>query len=97
MNEWREMRLGDAINLKRGYDLPRRSRKEGEIPIYSSSRISGFHNESKAEAPGVVTGRYGTIGQIFLAKTAFWPHNTILYVEDFKGNDDSLFIIFFGN
>jgi type I restriction enzyme S subunit len=39
--EWREMKLGDAIELKRGYDLPSRDRRDGPFPIVSSSGISG--------------------------------------------------------
>lgn len=39
------------------------------------------------KGPGVVTGRYGTIGQVFYVDRDFWPLNTTLYVQDFKGND----------
>jgi type I restriction enzyme S subunit len=34
-----------------------------------------------------VTGRYGTIGQVFLIKEDYWPLNTTLWVKDFHGND----------
>lgn len=94
MSEWRETKLGDEINLKRGYDLPTRLRQDGSVPIYSSSGISGLHSEKMCEAPGVITGRYGTIGQIFYSKTCYWPLNTALYVQDFKGNDE-LFVYYF--
>ena len=94
MSEWQELKLGDTINLKRGYDLPKRLRKKGKVPIYSSSGIFGYHNEEKVQPPGVVTGRYGTIGKVFLAQTAFWPLNTSLYVQDFKGNNE-VFIYYF--
>jgi type I restriction enzyme S subunit len=57
------------------------------VPIVSSSGPSGWHNEAKVRAPGVVTGRYGTIGQVFLVDRDFWPLNTALYVRDFKGSD----------
>jgi type I restriction enzyme S subunit len=40
-----------------------------------------------AKHPGVVTGRYGTIGEVFFLDEDFWPLNTALYVRDFKGND----------
>jgi len=83
---WQQKSLGDFINLKRGYDLPKKDRAEGEVPIYSSSGISDTHNESKAAGPGVITGRYGTIGSVFYSEGPFWPLNTTLYVEDFKGN-----------
>ena len=36
--------------------------------------------------PGVVTGRYGTIGQAFYIEEDFWPLNTTLYVTSFNGN-----------
>jgi type I restriction enzyme S subunit len=34
-----------------------------------------------------VTGRYGTVGEVFFVDGDFWPLNTTLYVRDFKGND----------
>jgi len=46
------------------------------------------------KGPGVVTGRYGTIGQVFYVQGDFWPLNTTLYVRDFKGNDPK-FISYF--
>lgn len=87
MSEWRDVALGDVIELKRGYDLPSAERRPGTVPIISSSGDSGRHCEAKAKAPGVVTGRYGTIGEVFLVESDFWPLNTSLYVRDFKGND----------
>jgi len=85
--EWRTVTLGEVIELKRGYDLPARDRHEGSFPIVSSSGISGHHAEAKVKAPGVVTGRYGTLGEVFFITDDFWPLNTALYVRDFKGND----------
>lgn len=86
-DSWRECRLGDVVELKRGYDLPQQQRRDGVVPIVSSSGPTGFHSEAMARAPGVVTGRYGTIGQVFYVEQDFWPLNTTLYVRDFKGND----------
>src|SRR5882762_8757953 len=86
MDEWRQQLLGDVIELKRGYDLPISQRQAGPIPIVSSSGFSGFHNVAMVKGPGVVTGRYGTIGQVFYVEEDFWPLNTTLYVRDFKGN-----------
>ena len=58
---WQDCALGDVVTLKRGHDLPERKRVAGPVPVVSSSGISGSHNEAKANPPGVVTGRYGTI------------------------------------
>ncbi|ALZ11371.1 restriction endonuclease subunit S [Pseudomonas aeruginosa] len=84
---WKELNLGDVIELKRGYDLPKGKRSVGVIPIVSSSGISDFHSEAMVKGPGVVTGRYGTIGEVFYIDGDFWPLNTTLYVCDFKGSD----------
>ena len=85
--KWKTVELGEVLTLKRGYDLPKRMRKEGLVPIISSAGISGYHNEAKAAPPGVVIGRYGTIGNVFFTDDDYWPLNTSLYVKDFKGND----------
>jgi len=79
-------RLGDIVNFKRGYDLPSYNRREGEYPIISSGGISGYHSEFKTEGEGLVTGRYGTLGEVYYVNGRYWPHNTTLYVTDFKGN-----------
>ncbi|MHC5761625.1 restriction endonuclease subunit S, partial [Nostoc sp.] len=78
--------LGDVITLKRGYDLPHNQRLQGEVPVVSSSGITGRHDKAKVKAPGVVTGRYGTLGEVFYVEEDFWPLNTALYICDFKGN-----------
>jgi type I restriction enzyme S subunit len=80
------VQLGDFLTLKRGYDLPEHARLPGEIPVVSSSGITGTHKEPKVDGPGVVTGRYGTLGEVFYIEEPFWPLNTALYVQDFKGN-----------
>jgi len=53
----------------------------------TSSGVTDTHDEARVSGPGVVTGRYGTIGQVFYVATDFWPLNTTLFVKDFKGND----------
>lgn len=83
---WCQRPLGEVIRLKRGHDLPASQRVIGEIPVISSSGITGYHNAAKAEGPGVVTGRYGTLGEVHYIEGPYWPLNTALYVEDFKGN-----------
>ena len=84
---WQEASLGEVVELKRGYDLPQRKRIPGSIPLVSSSGVTYYHTEAKVRGPGVVTGRYGTLGEVFFVPSDFWPLNTTLYVKDFKGND----------
>ena len=94
MGNWRNGELGDFVTLKRGFDLPQQKREDGKVPIFSSSGITGTHSTAMVKAPGVITGRYGTIGEVFYAAKDFWPLNTTLFVEDFHGND-AKFIYYF--
>lgn len=87
MHSWQQKSLGDFIELKRGYDLPSRDRLPGEFPLVTSSGPTEYISQSKAKGPGVVTGRYGTVGQVFYVQKDFWPLNTALYVRDFRGNN----------
>ncbi|MEP3298701.1 MAG: restriction endonuclease subunit S, partial [Pseudoruegeria sp.] len=86
MTKTKATRLGDILNFKRGYDLPAKDRFPGPYPVISSSGISGYHSSFKADGEGVVTGRYGSLGQMHYVNGPYWPHNTALYVTDFKGN-----------
>ena len=94
MEKWKRCTLGEVITLKRGYDLPKQKRQVGSYPIYSSSGVSGHHSEYMVSSDGVVTGRYGTIGEVFYCEGPHWPLNTTLYVEDFHDNDKR-FIYYF--
>jgi len=79
--------LGEVVRLRRGYDLPAHARRPGPVPVVSSRGVSGRHDVARVRAPGVVTGRTGTLGSVFFLDRDFWPLNTTLFVDDFKGND----------
>jgi len=85
--EWKPMPVGDFATFQRGFDLPNQSRIEGDVPIVSSGGVSGFHNEARVERAGLVTGRYGSIGELFYLDGPHWPLNTSLWVKDFHGNE----------
>ena len=84
---WKVVRLDKVAPLQRGYDLPADDIKEGLYPVVYSNGILKFHNEFKAKAPGVITGRSGTIGKVIYVEKDYWPHNTSLWVTNFCGNN----------
>lgn len=94
MMVFQDKTVGQILTLQRGYDITKKEQSLGDIPIVSSSGISSYHNEYKSEGPGVVIGRKGTLGTVHYLKENFWPHDTTLWVKDFKGND-SRFISYF--
>ena len=97
MKEWKKVKFLDFIVLQRGFDLTKESIKEGLYPVVCSTSIMGYHNDYKVKGPGVVTGRSGTLGETQFVRENFWPHNTTLYVKDFKGNDRHFVYYFMKN
>ena len=88
MTAWRRVTLGDAIVLQRGHDLTEAERSPGAVPVIGSAGQNGWHNVAKAPGPGVTVGRSGaSAGVVTFVSEPYWPHNTALYVKDFKGND----------
>jgi len=92
--EWEVKRIKDIAPLQRGFDLPNYNLEKGNYPVCYSNGILNYHNECMVKGPGVFTGRSGTIGKVFFIRDNYWPHNTSLWVTDFKGNHPK-FIYFF--
>jgi type I restriction enzyme S subunit len=86
MTGFHQVRVGDVLTFQRGFDITKNAQSDGEVPIVSSSGISSFHNKWKAKGPGVVIGRKGTLGTVHFLRSNYWPHDTTLWVKDFKGN-----------
>jgi len=86
--EWQDATLADLIVIQRGHDLTETERRPGTVPVFGSAGQNGFHDTARAPSPGVVIGRSGaSFGQINYCDEPYWPHNTALYVTDFRGND----------
>ena len=84
---WVETTVGDQLTLQRGFDITKNQQGDGDVPVVSSGGIKSFHDTPMAKAPGVVIGRKGTLGKCFFIERDYWPHDTTLWVKDFKGNE----------
>lgn len=87
--------IGEQLTLQRGFDITKKEQKNGDVPVVSSGGISSYHNVSKVPSPGVVLGRKGSLGTVYFLETNFWPHDTTLWVKDFKGNNPQYVYYFF--
>ena len=81
---WRVGRLDDLLLLQRGFDLPTPKRVPGPFSVVAASGPSSGHATAKVRGPGVVTGRSGVLGRVFLVLDDFWPLNTTLWVKEFR-------------
>jgi type I restriction enzyme S subunit len=84
---WKVKPLADVAPLQRGFDLPNSKLQQGPYPVVYSNGILNHHTAFQVKGPGVVTGRSGTIGAVTFIEKNFWPHNTSLWVTNFKSND----------
>ncbi len=86
MEEWKEYKLGEILNFRRGHDLPHSKMNEGDIPVAGSNGIIGYHNEATPISPCITIGRSGNVGTPHIYERC-WAHNTVLYIDDFKNNN----------
>ncbi len=93
-SDWITGPLGRFIPLQRGFDLPTTKVERGKVPVVYSNGIGRHHSHAMAKGPGVVTGRSGTIGKVHYVDVDYWPHNTALWVTDFKRTDPK-FVYYF--
>jgi type I restriction enzyme M protein len=93
---WVEVPFLKAVQLQRGFDLPTSERESGSIPVFGSNGVVGTHNESPEgiPVPGVMVGRSGSVGKVSFSTEPYWPLNTTLFANDFKGNNEK-FISYF--
>lgn len=84
---WATKKVDEICPLQRGFDLPASEMVEGPVPVVTSNGVARRHNKALVKGPGVTTGRSGTIGKVHFVEQDYWPHNTALWVTDFKGND----------
>ena len=86
LSDWRCGRCDSFFVLQRGFDITEAQATPGPYRVISSSGPSYSHSEFAVEGPAVITGRKGRLGTVFYSEEACWPHDTALWVKDFKGN-----------
>ena len=84
---WEVNRFDSFCVLQRGFDITKKQQRPGDYPVVSSGGVSSYHDEAKVKGPGVVIGRKGSLGTVHYITSDYWPHDTTLWVKDFKGHD----------
>jgi type I restriction enzyme S subunit len=77
---WEVKPLGDAIELAYGKGLKADDRREGQVPVYGSSGVVGYHDLSLVKGPGIIVGRKGNVGSVFWCDVDFFPIDTTYFV-----------------
>jgi type I restriction enzyme S subunit len=77
--------LGDELGLAYGKSLPAETRVRGDVPVYGSNGITGWHVEALVDGPAVIVGRKGSIGEVHWSSAGVYPIDTTFYVQPKDG------------
>jgi type I restriction enzyme, S subunit len=77
----KEMLLGDICEFKYGKSLPAKNRIEGEFSVFGSNGKVGSHKEAMTQAPTIVIGRKGSVGEVHYTDEPCWPIDTTFFID----------------
>ena len=81
VSDWGTQKLGDILELLYGKPLKKEDRNGGDIPVYGSGGIAGYHDAPLVSGPGIVVGRKGNPGIVSWTDVDFFPIDTAFYVK----------------
>jgi len=77
---WRVGTLADLCELKYGKALKATERRDGNVPVYGSGGVTGYHDEPLVSKPTIIVGRKGTVGSLYWESKPCFPIDTVFYV-----------------
>ena len=90
----RKFKLGEWLELKYGFGLPEEKRVKGNVPVYGSSGVVGYHNEPAVNTQGIVIGRKGNVGVVYFSNEPFYPIDTVYFIDSLKKEGDLKFFYY---
>ena len=82
---WFKQPVEAYLHLAYGKSLPATAREAGEIPVYGSGGVGGYHNQALVSGPGIIVGRKGSVGALYWEQGDFFPIDTVFYVKPKDG------------
>lgn len=78
---WRATRLDSVLQLAYGKALKAENRQHGDVPVYGSGGITGWHDTALVSQSSIVVGRKGTVGSLYWESRPFFPIDTVFFVK----------------
>ena len=77
---WGWSRLGEILTFEYGKGLTKQQRNEkGNIPVYGSNGIVGYHDQYLINSPCIIIGRKGSSGALNICYTDSWTTDVAYY------------------
>ena len=80
-DKWDYTTIGEFSAFVYGKSLPKQRRNAlGDIPVFGSNGIVGYHDTALTDGPTVIIGRKGTVGAVHYSPGPCWPIDTTFFV-----------------
>jgi type I restriction enzyme S subunit len=74
-------KLQEICEFKYGKSLPAQNRVGGNVEVYGSNGVVGYHNQSLTTGSTIIIGRKGSLGEINRSDSSCYPIDTTFYVD----------------
>ena len=82
-SEWKQNTLGEFAPFTYGKSLTTRKRNaSGQVPVFGSKGIVGYHDTALTDGPTIIIGRKGTAGTVHYSPVPCWPIGTTFFITD---------------
>src|SRR5437016_618533 len=79
--KWEITKLKWVCELKYGSSLSNENRIIGDVPVYGSNGVVGYHKKSITQKPVIIIGRKGSFGKINYSSEKCFPIDTTYYID----------------
>jgi len=94
-NGWKEMGVGEILQLEYGKPLDESDRKpNGRFPVYGANGEKDRTDKFYHEKPSIIVGRKGSAGEINLTEKKFWPLDVTYFVTFDEKQHDLRFLYY---
>ncbi len=94
MTKWEKKRLGEVAPFIYGKALTAEKRKSGKYKVFSSAGVCGFSDNALAKR-GIIIGRKGSVGTVFLSESPFYCIDTAFYIDNVDDCCDMKFLFYY--
>lgn len=91
---WELKRVKQVIRLMYGDSLRTDGREEGEVPVYGSNGIVGYHSVPNTRGPALIIGRKGSYGKVNYTELPSFAIDTT-YSIDLRTSSENLRWLFY--
>lgn len=93
--DWECKTLKRITKFAYGDSLSDENRKGGDVPVYGSNGVVGFHDIPITKAPCIIVGRKGSYGRVNFSEIPCFPIDTSYFIDSTKTNCNLYWLKYF--